>query len=219
MNHQRQKTSLTRTRLLKAAQEVFAEAGITGATTKEIARVAGVNEVTLFRHFHSKEQLLAAVVQQSTALQMEALAHQDEWTQNLKEDLTHYGSLYNQMLEEHEGLIRTLIGEAKRHPEVAHQIIAEAIQPLREKLITYLKSAQEKGIVRPDLPIEPSVDLFTGMLLGGMLRRKAIPNLIHYNSQDYVETSVDIFVRGISSLPTEKTPIYRGQKNETKLRD
>ena len=34
MNSQEQKTALTRSRLLKAALEVFAEAGIAGATTK-----------------------------------------------------------------------------------------------------------------------------------------------------------------------------------------
>lgn len=58
MNSQEQKTALTRSRLLKAALEVFAEAGIAGATTKAIARMAGVNEVTLFRHFHSKNSYL-----------------------------------------------------------------------------------------------------------------------------------------------------------------
>jgi AcrR family transcriptional regulator len=107
----------TRARILKAATNVFAQAGLQGATTREIARVAGVNEVTLFRHFSSKEQLLGAVVQQATALQSEELTAQDEWTQNLHIDLTHYAHLYNHMLEEHEALIRTFIGEAHRHPE------------------------------------------------------------------------------------------------------
>ena len=218
MNSQEQKTALTRSRLLKAALEVFAEAGIAGATTKAIARMAGVNEVTLFRHFHSKEQLLAAVVQQATALQTEALTHQEEWVQDLKEDLTHYGWLYNTMLEEHEALIRTFIGEAKRHPQVAHRIIAEATQPLREKLINYLKNSLKRGKVRSDLRLEPAIDLFTGMLLAGMLRRNAIPNFIHYNREDYIETCVDIFVRGISPLPTNNTSIYREQQDETQHR-
>ena len=53
------RTGQTRARLIKAATEVFANAGLTKATTREIARVAGVNEVTLFRHFQCKEQLLA----------------------------------------------------------------------------------------------------------------------------------------------------------------
>src|ERR1019366_1179360 len=48
--------------LLSAAARVFARDGLDGATTKAISREAGVNEVTLFRHFGTKERLLEAVV-------------------------------------------------------------------------------------------------------------------------------------------------------------
>jgi AcrR family transcriptional regulator len=52
----------TRDRILIAALEVFAETGARGATTRRIAAAAGVNEVTLFRHFGSKEALLREAV-------------------------------------------------------------------------------------------------------------------------------------------------------------
>ncbi len=49
--------------LLRAAIKVFAETGTRGATTRRIAQEADVNEVTLFRHFKSKDDLLRAAVQ------------------------------------------------------------------------------------------------------------------------------------------------------------
>lgn len=196
------RTGQTKARLLKAATEVFAIAGVAGATTREIARRAEVNEVTLFRHFHSKEQLLGAVVSQALALQAEALANQDEWTQNLQIDLNHYAFLYNSMLEEQEALIRTFIGEAKRHPEEARRVISEAVQPLREKLIAYLSNAQERGTVRHDVDLRPAVDMFTGMLLAGMLRRSVSATPLGYNSDRYISSCVDLFVRGISTVQT-----------------
>lgn len=49
------------------------------------------------------------------------------------------------MLEEREALVRMFIGEAKRHPEAARRVIQEAVQPLREKLIDYLRKAVEQG--------------------------------------------------------------------------
>ena len=49
-----------RERLLAVAEEVFATKG-TGASTEEIARQAGVGIGTVFRHFPTKEALLAAV--------------------------------------------------------------------------------------------------------------------------------------------------------------
>ncbi|MEH2149640.1 TetR/AcrR family transcriptional regulator [Nostoc sp.] len=194
-------STLTRTRLIEAALQVFASLGVQGATTREIARVAGVNEVTLFRHFASKEQLLGAVMKNALALQTEALAHSEAWTQDLKIDLKQYAHLYNTMLETQEDLIRTFIGEAKRHPEAAKQVIQEAAKPLAEKLIAYLQSSQKLGIVRADLDPFPAVDMFTGMLLAGMLCRSVKFNQGSYSCEDYIQTCVDIFVRGISVTP------------------
>lgn len=194
------KTAQTRSRLIKGAIEVFASSGIAGATTREIARVAGVNEVTLFRHFASKEQLLGAVILQVLALQAEALANQDEWTQDLRVDLKHYAKLYNQMLEEHEALIRMFIGEAKRHPDAARQILHDACQSLNEQLIRYLKKGQENGTVCLELPLKPIVDMFTGMLLSGMLRRTATPTAQAYTNEHYIDNCIELFVRGISPL-------------------
>ena len=102
---------------------MFATAGLTRDTTREIARVAAVNEVTLFCNFQNKEQLLAAVITEAMpsagyayALQVEALAHHEDWTQNSYIDLKNCARLCNQIMEEHKDLIRKLIGEAKRHP-------------------------------------------------------------------------------------------------------
>src|SRR3954464_11404404 len=63
----------TRQRLLDAAYRVCAERGLQGATTREIADAARVNEVTLFRHFGNKEKLIAALFERSMASQLEFL--------------------------------------------------------------------------------------------------------------------------------------------------
>jgi len=199
MDQSNQKQASTRNRLLKAATEVFANYGVIGATTREIARVAGVNEVTLFRHFQNKEQLLGAVIEQVTALQIETLSNLVEWTQDLRADLSHYAEIYNQMLENYEALIRTFIGEAQRHPEFARQLLSKSTQPMREKLINYLSNAISRGEVRPEVETRIAVDIFTGMLLSGMLRRTAMITTLGYTKNSYLVNCVDLFVRGIST--------------------
>ena len=52
----------TEQRILDAALKVFASEGYTGATTRRIAEEANVAEVTLFRKFQSKENLLREVL-------------------------------------------------------------------------------------------------------------------------------------------------------------
>lgn len=48
--------------LMQAARSEFAEKGYVGATTREIARRAGANEVMLFRYFQSKSNLFKEAV-------------------------------------------------------------------------------------------------------------------------------------------------------------
>ena len=51
-----------RDKILAAAVQVYAETGFRGATTRRIAAEAGVNEITLFRHFGSKLALLSEAI-------------------------------------------------------------------------------------------------------------------------------------------------------------
>jgi len=47
-----------REKIINAAMTAYAESGFQGATTRRVAEVAGVNEVTIFRHFGSKAALM-----------------------------------------------------------------------------------------------------------------------------------------------------------------
>lgn len=52
----------TRERILNAALDLFSDLGFHGTTTRKIAQKAGVNEVTIFRQFKTKENLFQAVL-------------------------------------------------------------------------------------------------------------------------------------------------------------
>ncbi|MBE2888363.1 TetR/AcrR family transcriptional regulator, partial [Geobacter anodireducens] len=52
----------THERILETALGLFSTRGYLGATTREIARQAGIAEVTLFRHFPSKVKLLEEAI-------------------------------------------------------------------------------------------------------------------------------------------------------------
>ncbi len=55
------KRTNTSIEILTAARDLFSQKGYSAATTKEIAKEAGVNEVTIFRKFQSKQKLFEAV--------------------------------------------------------------------------------------------------------------------------------------------------------------
>ncbi|MGA9313922.1 MAG: TetR/AcrR family transcriptional regulator [Solirubrobacteraceae bacterium] len=62
----------TRTRLLRAAAEVYASRGFGGATLDDVAARAGLTKGAVYGHFGSKENLLLALVEEYMAGQIEA---------------------------------------------------------------------------------------------------------------------------------------------------
>lgn len=55
----------TRAAVLKAARTVFAHRGFDGASTREVAEVAGVNNAMIYYHFKDKNELYRAVLADS----------------------------------------------------------------------------------------------------------------------------------------------------------
>ena len=49
--------------IIQSALSVFIEKGFSGTTTAELAKAAGISEVTLFRHFSSKQEIFHAGVE------------------------------------------------------------------------------------------------------------------------------------------------------------
>jgi AcrR family transcriptional regulator len=188
----------TRERLLDAAAETFASDGIRGATTREIARKAEVNEVTLFRHFKSKEQLLRAVLQRGLVSEVAMMDQHSSWKENLRESMEKYARHYYSHLEKKEGIARAFLAEAQILPESMQAMIAEVIRPVRERLVLILADAQHAGVVRKEVNVECALDAFKNTLYAGMLRQGAyLPR--NYTVDTYISTVVDIFVRGIET--------------------
>src|SRR5580700_7118385 len=109
--------------LISAAARVFARDGLDGATTRAISREAGVNEVTLFRHFGTKEHLIEAVVGSAFGHAGQPAAGPDSAGRSLRDDLASFASRYEALLVANLPLIRTMIGEIHRHAVCEHQAL------------------------------------------------------------------------------------------------
>jgi AcrR family transcriptional regulator len=183
----------TTKRILAAALEVFSREGL-GATTKEIARVADVNEATVFRQFESKTHLLTAVTGEVMLLEAEALARVNLDDFDLRRDLTDVAQAYYQAISQHHAFIRTMMARPA-DPKLTEQIMLQVVEPLRSRFIAYLAEAQRRGLIR-EINLAAAVDAFTGMIFAGALRCSIYQP--GYPRETYLETCVELFLQGLA---------------------
>jgi AcrR family transcriptional regulator len=107
-----------RCRILDAAARVYAMLGFRGATTRRIAEAAGVNEVTLFRTFGSKEALIAEALRSHTGTGAEALALPADPVDPVRE-LETWAAAHLAELRASRSLIRQVMSDVEERPEVA----------------------------------------------------------------------------------------------------
>jgi AcrR family transcriptional regulator len=186
----------TRERILDAAIRVFGKNGVSGATTREIARVAKVNEVTLFRYFKSKDELLRQVVNQCS-LRFEDVFTEArlETPEDVRLTVRDFALTYVKLLRDNEDFVRTFFGELNRHLKLCRSLFVESSKTKRQKFIDYLKAAQKRGLVRKGVDVSTAADALTGMLFAGIMRRPLTDSL--YPNERYVKTCLEIFLKGI----------------------
>jgi AcrR family transcriptional regulator len=183
--------------LLNAAARIFARDGLDGATTRAISREAGVNEVTLFRHFGTKEHLIEAVVGSAFGAGA-ARRSPARGARSLRADLGSFARSYEALLVANLPLVRTMIGEIHRHAVCQHQALKGIFWPMRAALVKRMTLACESGEARPDLDPAIAADMFAGTILSAVLRRTTVRRRSEYTAAAYREASVGVFLNGIA---------------------
>jgi AcrR family transcriptional regulator len=134
----------SRQRLLKAARELFVRQGIAQTTTRQIADLAGVHEVTLFRHFGSKQGLLLAVFGELGVFSGIAdlplpAAPATFQSSELQAILLRYVQTCFQALANNPELVRSLVGEAGCYSEEHRRALRAGFLQAQEQLAGYLQ--------------------------------------------------------------------------------
>jgi AcrR family transcriptional regulator len=185
----------TRARIMQAASKLFTEKGFAGTTTRAIAELAGVNEVTLFRHFGTKEKLAKAIMDQYGGLAIAGDLEQ-RFSGDYVQDLTLIGHAMMKVMTERRDAIRMAICEAGNFPEF-QQVVAENPRQLRRMLARYFERQMDASLIHSGHP-EVLAQAFLGMffsytVLRGFLLDSLQPEL---SSEDIVEQFVTLFVHG-----------------------
>jgi len=158
----------TRQRLINAAIELFATQGVTETTTKAVAELAQVNEVTLFRHFGNKHGLLLAVISESAVFQElgETLRQQAQQTHSIAQAIQWYAEDRLTAIAQFPELVLSILGEARQYPAENRRIIGKYIDQISHDVAEYLATVMQREQLRSQLPVEKLASLLNYILLG-----------------------------------------------------
>ncbi len=183
----------TRSRILAAARSIYASKGSRGTTTREVADRAGVNEATLFRHFGTKGQLLAAM--------MDHYSRNPEFPAAI-ERLRGFGSIEEQLSELARGaiesmtrkqdLIRVSMAEEWTDPE-GHLCAWRAPTEARRLLSGFFAEKVEKRELSGDP--EWLARMFMSLFFSLVMARRIWADL-EFSTESAVVNMVDIFLNG-----------------------
>ena len=189
----------TRQRLIDAALKLFAAQGVTETTTKQIAELADVNEVTLFRHFGNKHGLLLAVIQEAAVFAQlgQTLVQQADQASSLEQALKEYADACLQALERVPEMVRSVVGEAGQYPAENREALGRGFTQANRYVAEYLEAVIDGGQLQAHLPAEKLASLLNGMLLGyAVIEFTSEFHDLWQDREDFLENLVTLFLQG-----------------------
>lgn len=190
-------TKPTKQKLLEASLKIISEKGYLGATTREISREAGVTELTLFRHFGTKEQLFEELLKSYTFLpklkeilpELECMAYQDA--------LALVATRFLLTLKERKSMMKILSSEIHLYPAKIRNTYNSFLNEMRTTLASYFCSMQKNGELRSVSP-EIAARAFLGMLFSYFRSEEIMKEngMTRTRMELHVREFVDIFVNG-----------------------
>jgi AcrR family transcriptional regulator len=183
-----------RDQLLEAAARLYAEAGYRGATTRRIAMQAGVNEITLFRHFGSKDALIReAIARAGSSIEAQALP---DPPRDPSRELKDWAKAHIAALRKRRSLIRTCMGEIEEHPGIfAGGNSAPAVAA--KALCQYLRRLRETGQAKAQFDEGAASTMLMGVLFADAMARDIMPDMYRNEPDQALDEYIRLFLRSV----------------------
>ncbi|MGD9894890.1 MAG: TetR/AcrR family transcriptional regulator [Dehalococcoidia bacterium] len=196
----------TEERILDAAARVFAETGFRGATTRRIAEAAGVNEVTLFRRFPTKDALIVAALRHASDRTIAALAARALPAQprDVRGELSAYATIVLEGVLASRQAHRTALGEWGHNPSLDRYLLLTTAH-VYDEVHRYVVHARDAGLLRAEVDPLVGTQLLLGALLGDALMRDVMPDYFPRTPAATVPAYLDVLLAGLTPATADRT--------------
>jgi AcrR family transcriptional regulator len=158
-------------KIFSTALDILVSHGYEGATTRKIAEIAGVNEVTLFRKYGSKAGLFEKVIEHQL---VDTPLNKLVYTGELEADLLAIVEAYIETNETHGNIIPLLLVEMPRYPDLEGSFNT----PWKniQGIIKIIQKYQKQGQLKNESPLA-CLSALIGPILASQMIRHANLNL------------------------------------------
>lgn len=186
----------TSDRILNATVELVNERGYKGATTKEIALRAGVNEVTIFRHFGSKKGIVEAAIEKFAFVDELVDGFKKGIVWDIEHDLKMLARNYQELIEAKREVILISIKEAGQFPEL-DKMLARVPQASKKLVEEYLSEMIRLGKMK-NIDIETVSTNLLFLNFGYFLMKTRISPIAEQISLDeFLDKNMNQFIQSL----------------------
>ena len=190
-------TAARRTQILDAATKVFAEKGFHRATIKDIARMAGIADGTIYNYFENKTDVLLGILDQlnETAKRAEqfATATEGDFRSFLIAYLRHRFSILLPNQAVFQAVIPELLSNAELRSRYYEQVIAPSVKLAEEFYRIQIEAGHYRQI---NVPI--TVRAIAGMFLGLLMLRLLGDEHLQSDWEHVPEALADLILDGVN---------------------
>ncbi|MBD1922566.1 TetR/AcrR family transcriptional regulator [Funiculus sociatus GB2-A5] len=182
--------------ILTGAMQEFLVHGYAATSMDRVAKTAGVSKATVYSYFQDKEGLFAALIQQFArrkfSIIQRLLPLEGDGSVVLRQLLT---KALNEIICDSEeiALLRLIIGESGRFPELAQIFVRTLVKPGVETLSQYLASCPNLKIADPEATAR--------ILLGALVHFMLVQKMLH--GQDILPMESDRLIDSLMHLLKE----------------
>ncbi len=190
----------TRQRIIQAAIQLFGKQGYSQTSTRAIAEAAGVNEVTLFRQFGRKKDLLIACIEAHNAAGFSA-TFESELTGDYAEDILRMAELQIRDTTANLEILRLLSCDAHNMPELRQAMLAGGRGNLA-RLSRYFQRQIGRGVIRADLPAEVLASAFDSLFSSNIVFEYLFQGNLspRLTTNEVIRPLAALFVRGTQAI-------------------
>lgn len=186
-------------RIIKASFEILEKEGISNATTKKIAEQAGVSEVTLFRKFKTKKNLIDVSKEYYSQHMIERLSEIFEFSPEIpiEEYLkTRFEKVVN-LTDEELNIIKVGMEEVRNIPS-QNKLFLKISGTIINKLSEFFTMKIILNEIRNVNPQLLALNVFS-IMFDGIILWKVYEKDPQDNIDTYINDFLDIFLNGIKS--------------------